>query len=127
LALHRGIEIGALDDPAHLDYVTLSAHKMYAPFGTGVLIRRRDTFEHGEPEYRGGGTIEFVSIGSVAWAGAPERDEAGAPNVVGAVALAAAMNALQRIGMDNIAAARSATCYRSTPRAWHATGATGTR
>ncbi len=112
LAPHRGMAIGALDDPAHLDYVTFSAHKMYAPFGTGVLIGRRDTFEHGEPEFRGGGTIEFVSVDSVAWAGVPARDEAGTPNVVGAVALAAAMIALQRIGMDNIARHESAlTAY----------------
>jgi cysteine desulfurase / selenocysteine lyase len=103
LAPHRAINIGALDDPAHLDYVALSAHKMYAPFGSGALIGRRDTFEHGEPEYRGGGTIEFVSTDAVVWAAAPERDEAGTPNVVGAVALAAAMQALQRIGMDTIA------------------------
>ena len=46
--------------PAHLDYLALSAHKMYAPFGTGALIGRRDTFEQGEPEMRGGGTIRFV-------------------------------------------------------------------
>src|SRR5258708_7285637 len=62
LAAHRGIDIGTLDDPTHLDYVTLSAHKMYAPFGTGALIGRRDTFEGGEPEYRGGRTIEVVSL-----------------------------------------------------------------
>lgn len=103
LASHRAIDIGALDDASHLDYVVLSAHKMYAPFGTGALIGRRDTFECGEPEYRGGGTIDFVTTDSVAWAGAPERDEAGTPNVVGAVALAAAMQALQGIGMDTIA------------------------
>ena len=71
LAAHRGIEVGTLDDPAHLDYVTFSAHKMYAPFGTGVLIGRRDTFEHGEPEYRGGGTIKFVS--SIRWTGLGRR------------------------------------------------------
>ena len=103
LAPHRRVEIRALDDPAHLDYVTLSAHKMYAPFGTGALIGRRDTFEHGEPEYRGGGTIEFVGVDSVAWAETPDRDEAGSPNVVGAVALAAAIKALQDIGMDAVA------------------------
>ncbi|MDE4916005.1 aminotransferase class V-fold PLP-dependent enzyme [Methylobacterium sp. 092160098-2] len=103
LAPHRGIDIGTLEDPAHLDYVTLSAHKMYAPFGTGALIGRRDTFERGEPEYRGGGTIEFVSLESVAWADAPDRDEAGTPNVVGAVALAAAMQTLNHIGMEAIA------------------------
>jgi selenocysteine lyase/cysteine desulfurase len=103
LAPHRRIDVGALDDPTHLDYVALSAHKMYAPFGTGALIGRRDTFEQGEPEYRGGGTIEFVSLDEVTWAHAPDRDEAGSPNVVGAVALAAAMQALERIGMENIA------------------------
>ncbi|MGF3024150.1 aminotransferase class V-fold PLP-dependent enzyme [Methylobacterium aquaticum] len=103
LAPHRDLDIGALDDPAHLDYVTLSAHKMYAPFGTGALIGRRDTFERGEPEYRGGGTIEFVSLDDVTWADAPDRDEAGTPNVVGAVALAAAMRALSSIGMERIA------------------------
>jgi cysteine desulfurase/selenocysteine lyase len=103
LAPHRSVEMGALDDPSHLDYVALSAHKMYAPFGTGALIGRRDTFDQGEPEYRGGGTIDFVGIDSVAWAAAPDRDEAGSPNVVGAVALAAATKALKSIGMDGIA------------------------
>jgi selenocysteine lyase/cysteine desulfurase len=103
LAPHRPIAMGALDDPAHLDYVTLSAHKMYAPFGTGALIGRKDTFERGEPEYRGGGTIEIVTRDSVEWAGPPDRDEAGSPNVVGAVALASAIQALNQIGMSRIA------------------------
>ncbi len=103
LAPHRAIDMGALDDPAHLDYVAVSAHKMYAPFGSGALIGRRDTFDSGEPEYRGGGTIDFVATDAVAWADAPERDEAGTPNIVGAVALASATRALQRMGMDAIA------------------------
>ena len=103
LAPHRPVSMGALDDPAHLDYVSISAHKMYAPFGTGALIGRKDTFEQGEPEYRGGGTIEIVTVDHVEWAGAPDRDEAGSPNVVGAVALAAAIKALNKIGMNLIA------------------------
>jgi selenocysteine lyase/cysteine desulfurase len=103
LAPHRRVSMGALDDPAHLDYVTLSAHKMYAPFGTGALIGRKDTFEQGEPEYRGGGTIEIVTIDHVEWAGAPDRDEAGSPNVVGAVALAAAIKVINKVGMNVIA------------------------
>jgi len=103
LAPHRRISMGALDDPAHLDYVALSAHKMYAPFGTGALIGRRDTFERGEPEYRGGGTIEIVTVDQVEWAGAPDRDEAGSPNVVGAVALAAAIQLIDKVGMNAIA------------------------
>ncbi len=103
LAPHRRVSMGALDDPAHLDYVAISAHKMYAPFGTGALIGRRDTFEQGEPEYRGGGTIEIVTVDAVEWSAPPERDEAGSPNVAGAVALAAAINTLNKIGMDVIA------------------------
>jgi cysteine desulfurase / selenocysteine lyase len=103
LAPHRRVAMGDLCDPAHLDYVSISAHKMYAPFGTGALIGRKDTFERGEPEYRGGGTIEIVTVDNVEWSGAPDRDEAGSPNVVGAVALAATIKALNQIGMDVIA------------------------
>ena len=43
-AAHRPIDMGAHDDPGHLDFVALSGHKMYAPFGTGALIGRRDGF-----------------------------------------------------------------------------------
>ncbi len=103
LAPHRRVSMGEFGDPAHLDYVAISAQKMYAPFGTGALIGRRETFEKGEPEYRGGGTIEIVTTEHVEWSGAPDRDEAGSPNVVGAVALAATIKALAQIGMDEIA------------------------
>ncbi|MGH2594277.1 MAG: aminotransferase class V-fold PLP-dependent enzyme, partial [Anaerolineae bacterium] len=103
LAPHRPISMGALDDPAHLDHAAISAHKMYAPFGTGALIGRRDTFERGAPDYSGGGTIEIVTVDSIEWAEPPERDEAGSPNVVGAVALAVAIKSLQSIGMTAIA------------------------
>jgi selenocysteine lyase/cysteine desulfurase len=104
LAPHRPVAMQPLDDPGHLDYIALSAHKMYAPFGTGLLIGRRDTFESGAPEYSGGGTIEIVTLDEVVWARPPERDEAGSPNTVGVIALAAAMRELQGIGLDAIAA-----------------------
>ena len=103
LAPHRSVNMRPLSDPAHLDYVVLSAHKLYAPYGTGALVGRRDTFEQGEPDHRGGGQVEFVGLDVVHWSGAPERDEAGSPNTVGAVALAAAITQLQEIGMDNVA------------------------
>lgn len=104
LAAHRAIDMRPLDDPAHLDYIALSAHKVYAPFGTGVLIGRRDTFMHGAPEYAGGGTINIVTTRTVDWALPPDSEEAGSPNVVGAVALARAMQTLEHISMDTIAA-----------------------
>lgn len=104
LAPHRAISMGRLDDPSHLDYITISAHKMYAPFGTGALIGRLDTFEQGDPYMRGGGEVEIVTRDSVTWSEPPDRDEAGSPNVVGAIALAAAINQLKAIGMDKVAA-----------------------
>lgn len=105
---HRRVEMGTPGDPSCIDYLTLSAHKMYAPFGTGALIGRRDTFEQGAPEHCGGGTITHVGLDSVDWAAAPERDEAGTPNVVGAVALASAIQALLAIGMGSVAAHEAA-------------------
>jgi selenocysteine lyase/cysteine desulfurase len=104
LAPHRKIEMGRLDDPAHLDFVSISAHKMYAPFGTGALIGRRDIFERGDPDMVGGGTVDIVTLDDVVWAGPPDRDEAGSPNTVGAVALAIAIRQLQAIGMERVAA-----------------------
>jgi len=103
LAPHRKIEMGALDDPAHLDYVTISAHKLYAPFGTGVLIGRKDTFESGDPDVRGGGTVKIVTLNDVVWADPPERDEAGSPNTIGAIALASAIRQLEQVSMGTIA------------------------
>lgn len=104
LAPHRAIQMLALDDPAHFDYVSISAHKMYAPFGTGAMIGRKDAFAEGEPDYRGGGEVEIVTLDEVVWSEPPERDEAGSPNTVGAVALGAAVRQLEQIGMDAVAA-----------------------
>lgn len=103
LAPHRRVEMLPLDDPAHLDYVAISAHKMYAPFGTGALIGRRETFEQGDPDLRGGGTVEIVTLDDVVWAAPPDREEAGSPNTIGAVALAAAIAQLEAIGMQKVA------------------------
>jgi selenocysteine lyase/cysteine desulfurase len=103
LAPHRKIDMGALEDPEHFDYIALSAHKLYAPYGTGALIGRRDTFERGEPDMRGGGTVEIVTADTVEWSAPPDRDEAGSPNVVGAVALAAAIKQLEAVGMEHVA------------------------
>jgi selenocysteine lyase/cysteine desulfurase len=76
---------------------------MYAPLGTGALIGRRDTFENGAPDLTGGGTVEIVTLNDVVWAEPPDRDEAGSPNTVGAVALAAAIKQLEALGMDTVA------------------------
>jgi len=102
-APHRKIDMLPLDHPEHLDFITISAHKMYAPFGTGALIGRKDIFERGDPDMTGGGTVEIVTLDSVVWSAPPEREEAGSPNTVGAVALAAAIRQLETVGMSEVA------------------------
>jgi cysteine desulfurase / selenocysteine lyase len=104
LAPHRAIDMGPIGSPQHLDFVVISAHKMYAPYGSGALIGPREVFDRAEPDYPGGGTIEIVTLDEVHWAASPERDEPGSPNVVGAVALAASIRILSRLGMDTVAA-----------------------
>ncbi len=103
LASHRKIEM--LDDnhPEHIDFVAISAHKMYAPFGTGALIGAKDVFLLDGPENPGGGTVDIVTLDEVHWAGVPDREEAGSPNVIGAIAMAAAVKVLKAIGMDKVA------------------------
>jgi len=103
LAPHRRVDMRSDDDPEHLDFVVLSAHKMYAPFGTGALIGPQEVFLQSGPEYSGGGTVDVVTLDEVHWAGTPDREEAGSPNVVGALAMAVAAEALMQLGMDSIA------------------------
>lgn len=103
LAPHRRIRMGNLADPEHLDFITISAHKMYAPFGTGALIGRMDIFTKGDPDMQGGGEVEIVTYNTVEWSAPPDRDEAGSPNTIGAIALAAAISQLEKIGMDQVA------------------------
>jgi cysteine desulfurase/selenocysteine lyase len=104
LAPHRRVDMRPLDDPEHLDFIAISAHKMYAPFGSGALVGRRELFAQGDPDMQGGGTVEIVTLEDVVWAGPPDRDEAGSPNTVGAVALAAAIAQLDSVGMETVAA-----------------------
>jgi cysteine desulfurase / selenocysteine lyase len=103
LAPHRAISLRPHNDPTHLDFLAFSAHKLYAPYGSGALIGPRAVFAHGVPDLVGGGTVEIVTRDDVVWTDGPDRDEAGSPNVVGAVALAAACQALSAMGMDAIA------------------------
>ncbi|GAA3213766.1 aminotransferase class V-fold PLP-dependent enzyme [Actinocorallia longicatena] len=91
LAPHRPL------DAKNLDYVAFSGHKLYAPFGAGVLAGRADWLRAADPYLRGGGASKHVGeAGTVEWAGdAEQRHEAGTPNVLGAIALAAACETLR--------------------------------
>ncbi len=87
---HRPLDMAALD----VDYVAFSGHKLYAPFGVGCLVGRADWLRAAEPYLLGGGATADVGD-RVRWSADPEqRHEAGTPNVLGVVALAAACEAL---------------------------------
>ena len=101
LAPHQRIDVRAADDPGHLDFVSLSGHKMYAPYGAGVLVAPRDFFA-GAPEVMGGGAISIVTWDDTVWADLPDREEAGSPNVIGAVALGVAIETLLELGFDEM-------------------------
>ncbi|MFF0771935.1 aminotransferase class V-fold PLP-dependent enzyme [Nonomuraea wenchangensis] len=91
---HRRLNLTALD----LDYVAFSGHKLYAPFGAGALVGRGDWLAGGEPYLKGGGAVRAVGE-TPEWHEDPEpRHEAGTPNVLGAIALAAACDALSATG-----------------------------
>lgn len=102
LAGHSCVDVKPDRSSRHIDYMAFSAHKMYAPFGAGVLIGPKYDFERGEPEYRGGGTIDIVTHDLVKWAEPPHKDEAGTPNIMGVVALSEAVKTLNSIGLANL-------------------------
>ncbi|MBB2900385.1 selenocysteine lyase/cysteine desulfurase [Kineococcus radiotolerans] len=83
---HRRVDLGR----DGIDWIALSGHKLYAPFGAGALVGRRDWLDAAEPYLAGGGATLDVGHDAVRWASGPDRHEAGSPNVVGAVALAEA-------------------------------------
>ena len=102
LVPHRRVRMGRPDDAGSIDFLAYSAHKMYAPFGIGVLVARKDLLKAGDPEYRGGGTVRAVTEGRIIWADEPEVDEAGSPNVVGTIALAESIRFFQEKGFEAV-------------------------
>jgi selenocysteine lyase/cysteine desulfurase len=102
IAPHRPISMQGSGQNDHLDYVVLSAHKMYAPFGVGVLVGNKRAFELGEPSDVGGGVVDIVTLEDAYWTDLPEKEEAGTPDIVGVVALAEAIRMFQEIGWERI-------------------------
>ena len=103
LVPHRKVDMRPQDDPGHIDFLAFSAHKIYAPFGTGVLISDKSVFAQGDPDYVGGGTVDIVSLDYTYWTDVPEKEEAGTPNIVGVVALGKALLVMDELGMDKVA------------------------
>ncbi|NLN40572.1 MAG: aminotransferase class V-fold PLP-dependent enzyme, partial [Clostridiales bacterium] len=104
LVPHVPVDMKPFYSPEHIDFLTFSGHKMYAPFGIGVLIGPKEFFKYGAPELTGGGTVKAVTHDFVCWADSPYKEEAGTPNLMGVVALSTAIDILTSIGMDHIEA-----------------------
>lgn len=105
LAPHQPVHVGESD----VDWVAFSGHKLYAPFGAGVLAGRADWLREAEPYLAGGGASRRVArrpdgAVEVEWQSGPARHEAGSPNVIGVYALAAACRALTEAGFGRLVA-----------------------
>ncbi|MGP4031293.1 aminotransferase class V-fold PLP-dependent enzyme [Pseudarthrobacter sp. 1C304] len=96
LAPHRRIDIAADD----VDYLAFSGHKLYAPFGAGVLVGRPDWLDAGTPHLAGGGAVQDARLDTVSWTTGPARHEGGSPNVLGAATLARATQVVAGLDQD---------------------------
>jgi len=90
------------------DFYAFSGHKLYGPTGIGVLWARGDLLDAMPPWQGGGSMIERVTFEKTTWAPAPQRFEAGTPNIVGALGLQAAIDYVDAIGLPFIHAHETA-------------------
>ena len=105
---HMSVNVVELD----IDFLAFSGHKAVGPTGVGVLWGKAELLEDLPPFLTGGSMVTAVTMESATWAAAPQRFEAGVPNMAQAVGLGAALNYLSNIGMDAIAEhERSLTGY----------------
>ncbi|MEU8498090.1 aminotransferase class V-fold PLP-dependent enzyme [Streptomyces lavendulae] len=105
LAPHHPLSVGDLG----VDWVAFSGHKLYAPFGSGVLAGRADWLQEAEPYLAGGGASRKVARREdggvdVEWHTTAARHEAGSPNVIGVYSIASACRALKEAGFENLVA-----------------------
>ncbi|TWE12699.1 aminotransferase class V-fold PLP-dependent enzyme [Rudaeicoccus suwonensis] len=87
-----------------VDFLAFSGHKMFGPFGVGVLVGRHELLAAMPPFITGGSMIELVTMERTTYAAPPQRFEAGVPNEAQAVGLGAACDYLSGVGMDVVAA-----------------------
>lgn len=99
---HKKICIKNDNRAAAIDYLVFSAHKMYAPFGIGVIIGKKKAFDAGDPDCKGGGTVKFVTKEEVIWEDVPLKEEAGTPNFMGVVALISSLKVMEYLDIDII-------------------------
>lgn len=97
---HMAIDVVALD----CDFYVFSSHKMFGPTGVGVLYGKFDLLDSMPPYQGGGDMIKSVSFAGTTYNDVPFRFEAGTPNIAGTIGFGAAVDYLNTLGMDRIAA-----------------------
>lgn len=95
---HMRVDVGDLD----CDFLVASGHKMLGPTGIGFLYGKKEILEEMEPFMYGGDMIEKVTMESSTWNELPWKFEAGTPNIEGGIAIGAAVDYLNMLGLDNI-------------------------
>lgn len=103
LVAHRELDLSDVSEMEKPDFVAFAGHKMYAPYGYGgVLVKKRWLVDK-KPDLPGGGTILMVQNGYPIWeTNLTKKFQPGTPNVIGLVAVCAAMRMLKDIGFENI-------------------------
>ncbi len=112
-APHMAVDVQDLD----CDFYALSGHKLYGPTGIGVLYGKEKWLEAMPPYQGGGDMIRRVTFDKTEYNTLPFKFEAGTPNIVDAIALGAAVDYLESIGMDAIAAYENQLLHYATERA----------
>jgi cysteine desulfurase/selenocysteine lyase len=111
-AAHTRIDVQAMG----CDFYTISGHKMFAPTGIGCLYGRQDLLDAMPPYQGGGDMIASVSFEKTVYNHLPHKFEAGTPHIAGVIGLGAAMEYLDRIGMEAIAAHEAELLADATAR-----------
>lgn len=97
-APHKNLDVKDLD----VDFITFSGHKMLGPTGIGVLYGKKHLLEEMKPYQVGGGMVKSVEKNSVRYEDAPQKFEAGTPNITGAIGLKAAIEYLEKVGLEEV-------------------------
>lgn len=110
--VHRKVDVQALD----VDFYAWTGHKLYGPTGIGILYAKRALLEAMPPFMGGGDMISSVSFEASRWAEVPHKFEAGTPAILEGIGLCAAIEYIEAIGYDAIAAHEAALTEHALSR-----------
>lgn len=99
---HKKVSISGSTEDEQIDFLVFSSHKIYSPFGVGVIVGLKDDFIKTDPDYLGGGTVELVLDNKIEYLLPPDKNEAGTPNFLGVMSLMHSLKIIDSIGYNYI-------------------------